>query len=520
MGKLLLTPFRSLLIEAFFMSKRGENMTKKIKKISSLSIIVIIMGGTIGAGIFFKNKTLSQMAQGDFGMVMATWGVGILAMISLALALVEVSSAQKTDRGTLEWVKLFCPKWIYNSSSNYIKWIFIPITLFTMPLYTTNALEDAGLNLGTSEVWAILFAFGIFMWFMLINLFSLKYSEMSQWIFTLIQTIPLLAFPIYGFINAGAVESGTILNKDLEPYTGLTGASPWLATIAGISAIAFAYDGFYTAASLRNDMEKPSRIGIGLVGGVVGVSLVYLFLTIGMNVAGDGAAPGLAAFMSPQVYKMLNGLIAVGIMGVANSFAMSSPRQFADLAKHQEAPEIIWLQKKLFSKNYNPKLQRQRYLAAWWWIVLTTTAFFLILGPIGGYAYNLSSYGDEYAGAHIYSFADVMTNFTSLIIFVIIASAVLGALINRKTQKVKVNKSKMFLPFGILTVVINFAGGIYMIIESIVNMTGYNGADAQANIINFIIFMGILAISIVPAIFQTYKIKLFRRKKNKNLILN
>ena len=88
--------------------KRKFNFIKKKEKkkveISYISVIVLIMAGTIGAGIFFKNKTLSQMAQGNFGIVMATWGVGIFAMLALALALVEVTSTQKSNRGTLEWV--------------------------------------------------------------------------------------------------------------------------------------------------------------------------------------------------------------------------------------------------------------------------------------------------------------------------------------------------------------------------------------------------------------------------------
>jgi len=76
--------------------------TKNKKQITFLSLIILVMGGTIGAGIFFKNKTLSVMAQGHFGIVLATWGVGILAMLALAFAIVELTTAQKSDKGILE----------------------------------------------------------------------------------------------------------------------------------------------------------------------------------------------------------------------------------------------------------------------------------------------------------------------------------------------------------------------------------------------------------------------------------
>jgi len=122
-----------------------------------------------------------------------------------------------------------------------------------------------------------------------------------------------------------------------------------------------------------------------------------------------------------------------------------------------------------------------------------------VLGPLGGYVYK-ETYGEEYAGGHLYQFSDVLTNFTSLLIFLIIAVAILGGLINRKTNKVKVEKSKLFIPSGIITVVIIFSASIYMIIESIVGMTGYNGADVGSNILLFIIFIAFILVSLIPGI--------------------
>ncbi len=492
---------------------------KKTKKISYISIIIMIMGGTIGAGIFFKNKTLSEMAQGHFGIVLATWGVGIFAMIALALALVEVTSAQKSDRGTLEWVKLFSPKWFHKSSSNYLKWIFIPITLFTMPLYVSNALEDAGLPLH-NEWLALLFAFGIFFWFMIINLISLKFSEVSQWIFTLIQTIPLLVLPIYGLINAGDVQ-GTIMNKDGFSTNGLTGTSPWLATIAGISAIAFAYDGFYTAASLRNEMKDPKKIGRGLAGGIIGTSVIYLFLTIGFNVAGNGSLYGMYKFVGSKLFKIFNVFIAVGIMGIVNSFSMSTPRQFRDMSSRGELEISNWIQKIIYRRKLDNDSKTQKFVSAWLFIFLSTALFFIVLGSVSilwyqdAYSSESSLKGDYskvYAGGKLYSFADTLTNFTSLLMFIIISTSLLGAIFNRKSNKVKVQKSWYFLPAAWIAVVINYAAGLYMIIEAIVNSTGYNNADGTSALINLLVFIIIIGLSVVPALFSTSRFSEKMRK--------
>jgi len=51
--------------------------------------------------------------------------------------------------------------------------------MFTLPLYFANTLEDAGLNFG-GEMGALGVAFAVFIYFMIANLISLRYSEISQ----------------------------------------------------------------------------------------------------------------------------------------------------------------------------------------------------------------------------------------------------------------------------------------------------------------------------------------------------
>lgn len=487
-------------------------MSKQVRKISYFSVMVLVVAGTIGAGIFFKNRTLNQMAQGHFGIVMATWGVGIFGMLAIALALVEVTSAQKTNKGMLEWTKLFTPAWFHKSSSNYIKWVYGPLTCLTMPLYVVNALEDAGIQL-SSEIAVLGLSFIIFMWFMITNLISLKFAEVSQWVTTIIQLAPLLVLPIIGFANAGDIEgTGTILNKGTEASKGLTGASPWLATIAGISAISFAYDGFYAAAAVRNEMKEPQKIGKGLAGGVILISLIYLFITIGFQVAGNGNIYGMQKFMSDPIFKMFNAFVAIGIMGIVNSFIISLPRTYADMTNESDSKELVFTQKLLFGKEFNIKSYKQRFFTGWTFLLVTTTLAFLILGPIGAYGYTKDGYGSEYGGNHSYQFADLLTNFTSLLIFIIISTVLLGAIINRKTKKVDVIKSKAFIPLAITSVIINYLAGGYMFISSIVDATGYNGANSQAGVVEFIVFITILGISILPILFVPIKNK-FRKTR-------
>ena len=151
----------------------------KLKQISYLSALTIIIGSTVGAGIFFKNKELFGQAQGNLYLVIASWCISGIAMIALGITLIELTSASKTNRGSLEWFKNFLPNWISTSCKKYMQIIFGPITMFTMTVYVVKTLQDSGLHLKGWMVLAV--AFSIFMWIALISLFSIKSSERLQW---------------------------------------------------------------------------------------------------------------------------------------------------------------------------------------------------------------------------------------------------------------------------------------------------------------------------------------------------
>lgn len=469
-------------------------------------MIVFVIGSTIGAGIFYKNKNIAQFAHGQFGPVLATWGVAIFGIVALALALIEVSSAQKTDKGTLEWTKLFAPKWFHKSSTNYIKFIFIPLTLFTMPLYVVSTFQDAGWEINHGII-ALVVAFGIFAWFMIVNLISFKFSEVSQWVFTIVQTVPLIVLPIIAYSHVGQVP---VLTKEIgengigEIPHGLNGVSSWIALIAGISAITFAYDGFYVIASMKEKTSGKAKMGAGMVLGVAAVSMIYLFLTIAFNVGSSSGTHYGIPGVSEGLMKAMNACIAIGIIGIVNGYSMASPRQFRSLAETGEAVEINWIHKFLFGKKIKVGDKKQLEFAGWLYLFVSTTFLFVVLGLVGVFAYNLNDYVDDYGSVGtLYTLADALVNFTSLLMFIIISVAVLGALLNRKTNKVEVTKSKLFVPAAIIAIIIFFSAGAFMIVAAFLDMfditNDLSHDEINSSIIKFVIFIIILAASIIPS---------------------
>ena len=500
-------------------------MTNKTKKLSFISVILFVIGGTIGAGIFFKNKSLNAMAQGQFGIVMATWGVAIVGMLALAVALWEISSAQKTNKGTLEWTKLFTPKWFHKSANNFTKWVLVPVSLFSMPIYVTNTLEDAGMTLH-HNLEALAISFAIFLWFFVINLISIKVGNMANWITTILQVAPLIILPIIGMIHTGEFDSdtATILNKHTSAKDGLIGQSPWLALLGGMGAIAFACDGFYQAAAIKNDMTKPEKNGKALLLGVLIISVFYIFVTLGFQLSGNGSVYGLFSFMPTWTFKLMNALIAVGIMGIVNAWALASPNQIRDMTQDEENKDLAWFESK-FKKLFRLSDSQSRKYSSFAITFMFSTFLYLTLGIIGALLYKdgyssdtdvytltgkdikMNEYSRIYGGGALYSFADVLTNYLSLMMFVVLAITIIFGIVNRKTQKVEVKKNRLFVPAGIIFVVIFLSAFVYYMVEAITNMTGFNGADQASSIINFSVLLGILAISIIPALISEFAFK-------------
>lgn len=65
---------------------------------------------------------------------------------------------------------------------------------------------------------------------------------------------------------------------------------------------------------------------------------------------------------------------------------------------------------------------------------------------IGVYVYKFDEYSFYGPQGTLYTFADHIVNYTTLVMIIIITTSILGALRNRKTNKVEVKRSKFFVP--------------------------------------------------------------------------
>jgi amino acid transporter len=83
-----------------------------------------------------------------------------------------------------------------------------------------------------------------------------------------------------------------------KTFVLLSGATGVLGVIGSVPAIAFSFDGFYTAAGMQSEMKEPEKTPKALVFGLLLVAVIDLLvavsLLIGTSSANMGKVSGLA----------------------------------------------------------------------------------------------------------------------------------------------------------------------------------------------------------------------------------
>ena len=219
-----------------------------------------------------------------------------------------------------------------------------------------------------------------------------------------------------------------------------------------ISAIFFAYDGFYVAAGIQSEMEEPKKTPMAILLGLVFTTVIYLIIAISMSING-GSFSDMLDYMEtlmPNVghvlFGIVNIMIAIGVLGIINGFAMWAPRFTEDLIKEGELP---------FSIKYKDKLNENKPKIGIMYSFVITIPIVIVFTLIGALSY-IDNYGTSYGSGmgKLYTFADLMGTWTALFTFGFITAAIYGGIKNRKTKKVQTDQKSYFVPMAIVAVII------------------------------------------------------------------
>ncbi len=457
------------------------------KKIGFISAIAIVIGSCIGAGIFLKAGTVNGNVDNSFVLAIFSWIIAAIGVIAMGLALVEVTSATVgDDRGMMAWVKKFNSKVMYKSSKNFMAYVYLPLTYFFMPYYVMIQLQDAINGFTGAQTFVVpwygmmFIVLAIDLWFIFLSGMSSRAGNIQNWIISAVKFFPLIISILLGFVIAGmqtpTINPGPVIDATHSySSTTLTALSPAFGLIMSLSAIFFAYDGFYVACGIQSQMKEPRKTSSAIVIGLTIVTVIYLLIAIAMMVGAstgkhEGTVYGFENFLiehnAQWVYGLLQLMIAIGILGIINGFAMWAPRFVEDMIKDDEIP---------FTQKYKSKLNPDRPWVGVGYQVVLAIPIVILFSVIGGAAYvDVGNYGGNWYGegmGGLYSFCDTMANWTALIAFSFITLSIMGCLKNRKTNVVThentpgFTKDKLFVGSAWVAMIIVFIGLAYAVIQ-------------------------------------------------------
>lgn len=521
--------------------KQSVNVSKK--KISFISAILIVIGSCIGSGIFLKSSSILSNTWYSLPLSITTWVVSAIAVIAMSLALIEITSVKSNNLGMIGWVKNFNKKIVYKACKNFMFFIYTPLSFFFMPLYVLNSFQDAlsafgvSNNFGTSVdflIWSFI-AILISAWFIFSSGLNAKTGNIQNWVITSIKFFPIVIIIVLGFYIAIVNNIGNDIvvtpdNSQKDP-TSFAGISPVVGMFISFGAIFFAYDGFYFSNGVMTEMETPKKASFALIIGLSITTIIYLLIAIAMTFSNpkSGSLNDFSKFLQTKnaswVFGIVNLMVSIGICGIINGLSMWATRFAEDLIK---SGELV-----LFYK-YSNKLNPHRPIVGSIYTAIIALIMFVIFALIGGLAYAPGGYVDGYDAsgynsmAKLLNFADLMGNWTSILVFAFIVAAIFSCLMNRKTNRIKVVKYKYFVPVAITSIIIvgfgtaiqfasPFIDVIMMAVPSI--RAQLTQEDIIGRIMLIVVFIVFIIAMIVPSVFD-YDSKFLQAKFKFNVFKN
>lgn len=466
--------------------KKKQQPVSTKKKLSLLSTIMLVVGASIGSGIYYKNAEILDNVQSSIVLAMLSWVVALIAIFAMAMTLVEICSAnsQANDEGIVGWVKTFCHKYFYQASRNFMSYIYLPINFFCMSVYGVQSIQHAVGNAYHFQWWlTMLISLGACTWFILMSGLNTTAANIQNWIITAVKFIPLVIAFVIGYILLGTGTVPGPVNPPLPSVDSTTAhpffsqLNPGLGMFASIPAIFFAFDGFYSTASYQGQMKEPKKISSALGLGLAIVSVVNVGVSLSLMLCSkDGTIAGIEWLQNHRwaliaIYTM----ITFGVFGIINAYGLYTGIYYGALIKNKGV--IGW-------KAFNKLAKGNEKLAGVLYSLIISLAVIVIFTLIGQFGYlNTGHYGlvlnnakTEYITdpttaylldtAKLISFADLTANWTSLFAFIFIIFAIVGCLKNRKNNKVKVEKSKLFVPCAWISIIILSLAMLYVVVAS------------------------------------------------------
>ncbi|WP_027120012.1 APC family permease [[Mycoplasma] testudinis] len=430
------------------------------RKIGFFTALTMALGSVVGIGIFLKNVSIVDFqAQGadaagfsgtfSFWSMLITWILGAVITFLAALSFAEVSSSRISSSGLAGWSEQLVGKRFGRFVRFNHSLFYYVISMAVLPFLAVegiyNALDLAVNGQVSGKVsFGYIFLGGIIVSvsFILLNVFSLKASGLFQNFTTVFKVIALSVVFIVGLIGvnqAHILDRPNLQNSDLlklyessvqenSASNFLTPSSSWI-SVQGIfvsfPAVFFSFDGYTNVGNLAKIAKNPQRtIPFVMIIAIIIASLIYIVISIGSGLTGFGDVGKILATLIPDSASnatfsrnaldiFIKFLVSISALGVVNGISFSAVKGFESLI--EEGQIVGW--RHLQTMNHK-KVHSGTLL-----LLLLTVSFLSICVGVSGTILNTDS------------LVDSMTNIQVLLFFLVYASIIAAAFVDRFTKK-------------------------------------------------------------------------------------
>ena len=277
-------------------------MENKMEKRYGLpTAISMVIGIVIGSGVFIKGGKVLALTQGN--MLQGVLVVALVGMICIICSLVfaELGSKYEKVNGVVDYAEVALgPNYAY-----YVGWfmttIYYPclaaMLAFFSAVFFGELVGIPGLDFfvtGTVSSEVVGLGAGFLMIGYGINTLSPKLAGKLQVSMTVIKLVPLILMAVVGIIvGLSNGTTATVIDYVNTPEyaqaikdAGYT--SSFQGVFAGVSAFAFAYEGWIIATSINAELKDAKRnLPIALIFGSLFCTVLYCLYIFAMSSVGD-----------------------------------------------------------------------------------------------------------------------------------------------------------------------------------------------------------------------------------------
>ena len=305
-------------------------MEENNNKYGLATAISMIVGISVGSGIFFKVDDILTYTQGDMLKSILILVLGALCVIFGSITLSQLARITTTSGGVIGYYEEFIsPAWA-GGFAWFQLFVYYP-TIVSVVSWVAGSFTTTILQLESNLELEIIIGIFYLIFFYGVNYFSKRLGGYFQNIATFIKLIPLIGIGIIAlFWNEPLPEI------PVSQIVGITdgGKYGWLAALA---PMAFSYDGWIVTTSISQEVKNPNRtMPIALAVGPIIVLIVYLFYLFGMvSIAGTDfilfAGDDSIYYIGNRLFGPMGAtvttlFILIAILGVVNGVTLGHIR--------------------------------------------------------------------------------------------------------------------------------------------------------------------------------------------------